>query len=425
MLRAFPAEPTVDAGGTLTLHVATDAPRYSLRLERWGGGCVPVAEFGPFCGVDAAPGAVDVPWDWPAVTLALPPDLRSGAYVVRALVDEAYRAPKGPREGTPDARWGTALVVVRAPSRARVLVNLPLFTYHAYDVAHVDGTLGEGEGECLYSGPRTVTLLRPGGGTGGHPWDEINVDVYDRASPRQTFAHWDLHALDWLAREGVDVDLCTDLDLQRDPSLLDRYAMLCSFGHDEYWTRERRRAVERWVEGGGALAVFGGNTCWFRVRYDERTRTIARDGKWSDDEPEDAFTGLSFRHGGGKWIGFRPATGYRIERDHALLRAAGLRTGDLVGEATTAIGYECDGVDRRFAPQNTEVLARASIGHWDVSDGSGDVAPGSHAAMIVYRRGEGAVFNAGTADWARALAQGDAGISAITRAVFASFTPRR
>src|SRR5581483_11260996 len=110
MLRAFPAEPTVDAGGTLTLHVATDAPRYSLRLERWGGGCVPVAEFGPFCGVDAAPGAVDVPWDWPAVTLALPPDLRSGAYVVRALVDEAYRAPKGPREGTPDARWGTALV---------------------------------------------------------------------------------------------------------------------------------------------------------------------------------------------------------------------------------------------------------------------------------------------------------------------------
>src|SRR5581483_7964665 len=154
MLRAFPAEPTVDAGGTLTLHVATDAPRYSLRLERWGGGCVPVAEFGPFCGVDAAPGAVDVPWDWPAVTLALPPDLRSGAYVVRALVDEAYRAPKGPREGTPDARWGTALVVVRAPSRARVLVNLPLFTYHAYDVAHVDGTLGEGEGECLYSGPR-------------------------------------------------------------------------------------------------------------------------------------------------------------------------------------------------------------------------------------------------------------------------------
>ena len=427
MLRMFPHEPSVDAGGTLRLHVATRAPRYALRIERWGGGCVRVTETPTFAGEDAPPGAVDEPWDWPAVDVALPRELAPGAYVARALLDGTAErcAPKGPRDGTPDARWGTALFVVRAPSRARVLVNLPLFTYHAYNVAHVDGTLGEGEGECLYSGPRTVTLLRPGGGTGGHPWDEVNADVYDRASPRQTFAHWDLHALDWLAREGIAADACTDLDLHRDGTLLDRYAVLCTFGHDEYWTREKRAHVERFVERGGAVAFFGGNTCWFRVRCDDARRTIARDGKWSDGEPEDALTGLSFRRGGGKWIGARPPTGYRIENAaDPLLRDTGLRDGDVAGAAAALIGYECDGIDPAHAPPNLTVLARAPIGHWDVSDGSGDVAPDSHAAMVTFRRGDGVVFNAGTADWARALAQGDAAVAAITRAVLHAFAAR-
>ncbi len=49
--------------------------------------------------------------------------------------------------------------------------------------------------------------------------------------------------------------------------------------------------------------------------------------------------------------------------------------------------------------------------------GSGEVAHGAHAAIACFRRGEGSVFNAGSADWARALAQGDPGVAAITRAV--------
>jgi hypothetical protein len=425
MLRAYPAEPTVDAGGTLILHVATDRPRYGLRLERWGGGCRPVLEAGPFRGENAPAGRADRPWDWPRVTIPLPRDLSAGAYVVRATGEALTQ--RGERCGrSPDARAGTALVVVRAPSSARVLMNLPLFTYHAYNVADVDGTLGVDEGRCLYSGSPAVTLARPGGGTGGHPWDEVNVDVYDRRSPRQTFTHWDLPALDWFAREGIAVDVCTDLDLHRDPALLDRYAMLCTFGHDEYWTVPKRSAVERFADAGGAVAFFGGNTCWFRVRYDEATASIARDGRWSDDDPEDALTGLSFRRGGGKWCGARPPTGYRICDDaHPIIEEAGLRAGDVVGLGVSVVGYECDGVDPRFAPHGLATLGRAPLGHWNVANGSGEIFPGGHAAIVAFERGEGRIFNAGTTDWARALDHGDPGITAITRAVFRSFTTRR
>ena len=177
MLRAFPHEPTVDAGGTLKLHVATDAPRFHVVLARWERRAQGALVAGPFAGRDAPPGAAAVPWEWPAITIRLPDSLLPGAYVARFFADEATRGRGAPRDGTPDARWGAALFVVRAPSRARVLLNLPLFTYHAYNVAHVDGTLGDDEGACLYSGSRTVTLRRPGGGTGGHPWDEVNADV--------------------------------------------------------------------------------------------------------------------------------------------------------------------------------------------------------------------------------------------------------
>ncbi|MFN2460346.1 MAG: N,N-dimethylformamidase beta subunit family domain-containing protein, partial [Candidatus Velthaea sp.] len=308
MTRAYPEEVTVEAGARLVLRVSTTAERFRVRLHR----AVPFAPAGEpsawFAGTNAPSGRCDRPWKWPPYTLPIPQAFESGAYI--AVIEEAGGAPPA---AAPDARSGTALFVVRAPA-ARVLVNLPLFTYHAYNVADVDGTRGEGEGECLYSGPSAVTLHRPGGGTGGHPWDEVNADVYDRASPRQTFAHWDSKGLAWLHAAGYDADVCTDLDLHDAACDRSRYDVVLAFGHHEYWTREMRAHLEAFAADGGGIAFFGGNTCWFRVRYDGAKRAIARDGQW-DDDPEERFTGASYRYGGGKWRGGRPALGYTVHDD--------------------------------------------------------------------------------------------------------------
>lgn len=161
------------------------------------------------------------------------------------------------------------------------------------------------------------------------------------------------------------------------------------------------------------------------MRFDEATASIARDGKWSDDEPEDTLTGLTYRRGGGKWIGPRPASGYRIEQAaHPLFRDAHVRDGDLVGAGASLIGYEFDGVDLDRAPRDLVVLGRAQVSDWNVGDGSGEISPGGHAAMVTFRRGEGVVFNAGTADWARALGWGDARVKAVTRSVVRRLSER-
>jgi hypothetical protein len=332
------------------------------------------------------------------------------AAVLQTALDEAV---------TFDARTARALFVVRAPHpRAPLLVVLPLFTYQAYNVAHVDGTLRVDEGESLYSGSAWVTLHRPGGGTGGHPWDEVNRDAYDAASPRQTFVHWDGKALAWLEENGFAYDCCTDLELHNGDVDLAAYRAVASFGHHEYWTEAMRERVERFVARGGNVAFFGGNTCWFRLEYDDSQKAIRRIGRWSAN-PEWRLTGVSYAYGGGKWIGERPATGYRVEQpDHWIFANTGLRAGDVFGARERLVGYECDGAP---AASDATVLASTSIAHWPVADGSGELSKTARADMTLREAG-GMVFSASTADWARVLMRSGAAVAHITRNVLQRFT---
>src|SRR5439155_8100815 len=129
---------------------------------------------------------------------------------------------------TPDARFGKALFVVRSPApgtNAKILYKLPLFTYHAYNdvggwALYTTPTSGP---EPLEGEPTFVSLRRPGGGTGGHPWDDWSFDPADRSSARQVFAHWDAPFIAWLEQNGYAIDYVTDLDLHTDPNLLAPY----------------------------------------------------------------------------------------------------------------------------------------------------------------------------------------------------------
>jgi hypothetical protein len=317
-----------------------------------------------------------------------------------------------------DARSGRALFVVRDPdSPAKLLVVLPLFTYHAYNVAEVDGTLGKDEGQCLYSGAAWVSLHRPGGGAGGHPWDEVNADAYDRASPRQTFAHWDAKGIAWLERRGYDYDCCTDLELHDPQFDLSRYRAIVSFGHHEYWTDSMRKRIERYLASGGNVAFFGGNTCWFRAEYDASLHRVRRVGRWTE-YPEWRTTGVSYAFGGGKWIGERPPSGYRVvNASHWIFRGTGTRAGDVFGARERLIGYECDG-----APDESDldVAAEASIRDWPVRDGSGEVSERARANLGVRQAG-GLVFTASTVDWARVLSEGEPIVERVTRNVLDRF----
>lgn len=381
MTFAYPEPVCVKAGELPQFHATADGACATARYFRWGA-CVE-----------------------PATDTCVP-----GAYV--AAFDDCSGGQ------CVDARCARALFVARDErSRARLLVVLPLFTYHAYNVAQVDGTRGEGEGDCLYSGASWVSLRRPGGGIGGHPWDEVNADVYDRTSPRQTFAHWDAKAIAWLERRGFCYDCATDVELD-DPSFdLFRYRAIASFGHHEYWTQSMRDRVDQFIESGGNVAFFGGNTCWFRAEYDRSRARIRRAGRWTGN-PEWRTTGVSYACGGGKWIGERPACGYSVRNpSHWVFSGLGVHEGQQFGARERLVGYECDG-----APQESdlEVLAEASIADWPVADGSGEISADARATLGIRRR-RGMVFTASTVDWARVLAAGEPVVEGITRNVLARF----
>ncbi|MDP9406488.1 MAG: hypothetical protein M3P95_00935 [Actinomycetota bacterium] len=447
MIRGFPRQRSPVAGGEVVLHVATDAPEFRVELWRCGADLVLQAGSGWLPGRPAPAHMPHQDWSvantdpWgrslePWAAYRLPAPEEPGVYVaVLVEGDGAGRDTTHPDRSTPDGRDAKVLFVVRppAPRPGALLAKLPLLTYHAYDVVHGDlfGPTNDDGTWCLYSLPRpgrlpvdpppSVNLHRPGGGTGGVPYDLWNTDPFD-ATPRQTFAHWDWRLVRWLERAGYAVDWCTDVDLHRlGADLLRPYPLLVSAGHDEYWSDAMRSAVEEWVDAGGNLAFFSGNTMWWRVAFDDTGLAFARLHQWSDParstDPENTVLGASFRHGGERDRDDHPVpVGFRVQHaDSWVYAGTGLADGDVFGGGPDeyVVGYECDGAafdradleaGRVVGPSGEDGTPRDALilGVGDLRPsgwGSGNAA----ATMVLLQHRRGTVFNAATTDWVRLL----------------------
>jgi len=399
---AYPLRPSLRTGELLALNVRADGRPLDVLLARSGADLVPLgASPVTFAGR---------PGEWSAYDIALPPSVRPGAYVARIVAHGAACVPML------DARDGAALFVLRSRRPARVLVNVPLFTYHAYSVGSCDPDSGDAAGASLYTGAERVSLARPGGGIGGRLWDERNFDAYDRSSPRQTWAHWDAKAVAWLEREGIAHDVCTDIDLHMDATLLHDRSLFVCFGHHEYWTDAMRTRIEGFVAGGGNVAFFGANSLWFRTAYDAASMSLSRAGAWP--QSESALTGVSYGRGGGWWRGPRPRCGLTVrDASHWVFAQTGLRVGDTFGADARLVGYECDGFGTPGAvPQTTIELASADLTvHWIDPGENGEVFARGRASLVI-SHDAGTVLSVGTVDWPRLLGD-DPAVTQITRNV--------
>jgi hypothetical protein len=437
MIRGYPDRPSVLSGEILRLHIAAEAPlRFQIWFYRQGEALVLKARTEAISAHVRPLGAPDRDWNWPAYEYPIPHVWESGAYI--ALFVPADHADAD-NSADPRRHDAAALFVVRnRETNNRILYKLPLFTYHAYN------ELGDPCGSLYTGGYNKLTLRRPGGGVGGRPWDYYFPDCYDQSSLRQTFWHWDVPFIGWMERRHLEVDYCTDLDIHENiGNLLDGYRLLLSVGHDEYWSEAMRRNVAAFVEEGGNLAFFSGNTCWWRVRpVDDNTAfvcdksTLATTGRKRDQwfwfDPENRLTGVSHRNGGGQWWGEREPIGYTVQHaDHWVFEGTGLRAGDVFGAEHALIGYECDGAsisqrtdERGFAlpshddgtPENFIILGIGKIGPEWAQDPEN--FPGGRTATMGIYENNGAVFTAATTDWARVLASGDPHVEKITENIF-------
>jgi N,N-dimethylformamidase len=214
---------------------------------------------------------------WPvAHRWAVPEDARPGVYVARIDFDF---------EGTP-RQSHVSFLVRRPPSRpkAPILVLAATNTWRAYggtpfavtppDRMQVWGTGGL---PGAAAGLPSFDLYRThaaGQGTyqiGLHmPWPAAGPYVlyggptsYSHLMRAERFLHV------WLEQNGYEYDLISDVDLHRDPSVLDGYRVVIINGHNEYWSLPMYRGVESYLATDGRLVVLSGNTMFWRVSFDD------------------------------------------------------------------------------------------------------------------------------------------------------------
>ena len=498
-------------GDRVAIHASSAAGPCRLEVARVGAGRTPVLTVEDMAIGDhpAPPEADSFGCGWPeAAAFTVGADWASGYYDL-VLTDAAGTA------------WHH-FVVVRPPAgerRAAALLVLATNTYHAYNwwggrsaycdvgalmsgakplaeaMAGATGILSTARPfpQMLIAAPADVPRLanrRPRGfeerpWAGGDPaWMRARrVSPYDLSAG--FLNKWEHVFAAWAEREGLALDYATDRDLDGEPGALDGYAAVILVGHSEYWTAGQRAAIEDFVDAGGGLAIFSGNTAFWKVRFDDDGATFVCH-KWKGFEvdaaaatdpalgthlwshrafaaPEAEITGLTFLFGGYHRLGLcaaRGAGGYTVYRDrHWALDGTDLYYGDVVGSELPLIGYENDGCRFDFGPdglpraipalgvpEGLEIIALAPCAFGEdagspyrplipperldaiAAEVFGD--PGladspalvrGHAVMASFRRGRGEVFNGGTTEWAHGLAAGDPFITRITRNVLTRF----
>ena len=189
----------------------------------------------------------------------------------------------------------------------------------------------------------------------------------------------------WLDDHGYPFDLYTDLDLHRNPDLLDTYDVLMLNGHNEYWSHEMIDHVEAFQAQGGSVVNLSGNTMWSLVTYDpdftimegrkhpHGSGTIPADERWHSQaggvlggtmrcigRPEHAVIGTGYGI-----LTSSPNFGWATVLRPAHWVFAGTGVGPhtefgLVGlNGGRMFGHESDVVLPQWTPANAVVLARA------------------------------------------------------------------
>lgn len=263
---------------------------------------------------------------------------------------------------------------------------------------------------------------------------------------------WERKFVDWMTQERRTFEVVTDSDLE-DSTLLAHYNLVVLVGHSEYWTLAARQNLETFSRNGGHMAVFGGCTMWWQVRYEDDGRTLIGYKEAIDDPiretdqqlvtthfwsapvnlPENSILGSSFRFGGYSnrvddpasydMLPMEERTGYLVtEESHWVFQGTNVAGGTAFGREIA--GLEVDGALYNCA-STTGVMTP------DGSDGTPlnyhilAVTPASegHGTIGIYTNpAGGAVFNAGTQNWVYGLAS-DPLVQTATRNVLDRLSP--
>jgi hypothetical protein len=409
VLEAYAGATSVEHGQAIDIHASADgAHTFTWKLYRmgWYGGAEArlVTQGGPVAvgrqavpAPDPATGRIECSWPV-SFFIQTDPSWTSGVYLVKLQRDDGFQH--------------YSIFTVRADERKGVaVVQSSVTTYQAYNYWG---------GRSLYTTPiaQEVSFDRPyveGGGAG----------QYFR------FEH---DFVRWAESRGFDLTYVTNLDVDRDPTLLLGQRLFLSLGHDEYWSHNARANVEAALAAGVNAAFLSGNSVFWQIRLEpshldasrlQRTEVCYK-GQGARDpdagtpletvefhsppvnDPENALMGVGYTGG---WL-LTNATYVVRNPGHWVYEGTGLADGDAI---PGIVGYEVNRTQNNgWSPAGLEVLARSPVtafdGHPEWQEAAARALPSGAF-----------VFAAGTIQWTWGLSEpgvADARVQRITENLF-------
>jgi PKD repeat protein len=161
------------------------------------------------------------------------------------------------------------IFTVRDDSRSsKLLYVLPIATYQAYNMFGGKSLyFGNGEGD-------TVGDDTPATGTDRAAKVSFNRPFLQAGAMQNWFLGPDFDLLYWMEKQGYDITYTDDAQVHSNPGeLLDHEADVVS-GHSEYWSLQQFNGFLAAREAGVNIASFSANTAYWKVRYEDGTRTL-------------------------------------------------------------------------------------------------------------------------------------------------------
>jgi hypothetical protein len=198
-------------------------------------------------------------------------------WCIRFSEEDLYNPPWTPTWSfVVGANWQPGFYIVELTNQGGTTVDLPFVVKPAPGTEAAIFVLVNTNTWAAYNNSWTNGLYST------HPGGDINNysglltpntnALANLQSPGGGLAHLvdaERYLIGWLDLEGYDFDLYTDLDLHRDPNLLDPYRVFMINGHSEYWSTEEMDHLQAFQERGGSTINLSGNTMWSRVTFSQ------------------------------------------------------------------------------------------------------------------------------------------------------------
>ena len=172
----------------------------------------------------------------PGYTLTVPSDWTSGVYGAMLTNDQGYQ--------------NFVMFVVKDGRPAPFLYQQSVTTDQAYNNYPNDGRTGKSLYGFNSYGANTVS--------GTTAAVKVSFDRPQADSGMGNFYKWEMNFIRWLEQSGYDVTYSTNIDTHANGAELLNHKAFLSVGHDEYWTKEMRDAVELARDSGVSLGLLRG-----------------------------------------------------------------------------------------------------------------------------------------------------------------------